>query len=512
LGVAGAVGLLAALHVPWYHVPRNAALGPATVTATQAFSAVGVALGLAALLALGAAAAPGRRAAAAQLGLGLLAAALVARRLVDLPDVPPEAPGAYVRADGARWGAFAALACALLIAAGGALDLRRARPPAAALLARAAALGDAWRIAWTTRVAVFVVGVLGALAFAPPSDVTVNAVQRPFGALGNLLVTPAANWDAAIYLTVAEHGYTSEYDTVAFPLYPLAMRALGFLIDSPLVAGIAISVAALTVALHLLGRLVALELGERYARPAMLVLALFPMSFFLSAVYTESLFLALSIGCVYAARRERWVWAGVLGALAAATRNTGVLLVVPLAIMWLESGRDRRALLGVGLVPLGLLAYLAYMATWGDGDPLRPLHATHEFWDRDFELLGGVWDGVGAAIDDAGELEAGAVRPMRNLVDLGFLAYVLVAAVGAVRRLPRAWSAYALAALVVVLSAPFEGEPLASLPRYAMAIFPLQVWLAVWAVDRDRLAPLLLASATLLGFFTAEFAAFRWVA
>ena len=60
------------------------------------------------------------------------------------------------------------------------------------------------------------------------------------------------------------------------------------------------------------------------------------MSFFFSAVYTESLFLALSAGCFYLARRERWVWAGVLGGLAAATRSIGVLLVVPLAVLYLQ--------------------------------------------------------------------------------------------------------------------------------------------------------------------------------
>jgi hypothetical protein len=509
VGSAGALALLVSLHLPWYDVSRPPGLGPGTVTGTQALTGTGIAIAAAALAGLAASLAQGRRGAAVQLAAGLLAAALVGHKLTSLPYVPPESFPAgvplYVRAEAARWGAYVALASALLLAASGGLGLRAGRP-AAAWAARAAELRTAWTIAWTTRALVLVTGVLGALSYGPAGPL--SALQRPFGEPGNLLVAPTASWDAGIYLHVAEHGYTSDYFTVGFPLYPLTIRGLSFVIDSPLVAGVAISVLALVAALHLLGRLVALELGERYARPAMLVLALFPMSFFLSAVYTESLFLALSIGCLYAARRHRWAWAGALGGLAAATRNTGVLLALPLAILWWEGDRDRRGLLAVGLVPLGLLAYLAYMGTWGEGDPLRPFHATHTFWNRDFEVLGGVWDGVGAVLD-VRRLDAGA---MHNLVDLGFLAYALVAAAGAVRRLPRAWWAYALASLVVVLSAPYDGEPLASLPRYVMAIFPLQVWLAVWAVDRDRLQPVLIGSAALLGVFSAEFAALRWVA
>ncbi len=71
-----------------------------------------------------------------------------------------------------------------------------------------------------------------------------------------------------------------------------------------------------------------------------MLVAFFPMAFFFSAVYSESLFLALSVGCIWQARTGRWAWAGVLGGLAAAERNSGVMLVVPVVLLFLYGPRE----------------------------------------------------------------------------------------------------------------------------------------------------------------------------
>ena len=75
---------------------------------------------------------------------------------------------------------------------------------------------------------------------------------------------------------------------------------------------------------------------EDAARRTVVLIAFFPAAVFFSAAYTESLFLALSVGVLLAARRERWALAGALGALAAATRSMGVLLIVPALLMYLS--------------------------------------------------------------------------------------------------------------------------------------------------------------------------------
>ena len=99
--------------------------------------------------------------------------------------------------------------------------------------------------------------------------------------------------------------------------------------------GTLISMIATGVALHLLYRLARLDLAPAQARATVMLVALFPAALFLSAVYTEALFLMLSVGAIYAARTERWAWAGILGGLAAGTRSGGILLLVALAWLYL---------------------------------------------------------------------------------------------------------------------------------------------------------------------------------
>ena len=56
------------------------------------------------------------------------------------------------------------------------------------------------------------------------------------------------------------------------------------------------------------------------------------------------------------------------------------------------------------------------------------------------------------------------------------------------RRLPLAYGAYVLAALALPLSYPVSAQPLMSLPRFLLVLFPLGIWLAAWLVERPRLA------------------------
>src|SRR5205807_1305688 len=148
--------------------------------------------------------------------------------------------------------------------------------------------------------------------------------------------------------------------------------------------GVLISLATFGVALVLLYRLATLELGEQLAPVTVMLIAFCPVAYIFSAVYSESLFLALSVGCIWQARRGRWAWAGLLGGLAAAERNSGVMLIVPLVLLFLYGPRGDavpvvrssvRSWIGrllptyritpqLGwtlLVPLGLAAYVVWL-------------------------------------------------------------------------------------------------------------------------------------------------------
>src|SRR5256885_16762208 len=199
-------------------------------------------------------------------------------------------------------------------------------------------------------------GGVAALGFGPAAPLpTPPHTTRGFGWLGDLLAAPAARWDASWYLVIAKYGYRPDLGAFTspraafFPAYPLGLRSLASFGVPPVLAGTLLSLAALALALYGLHRLTTLEFarigalarssGRRLAparvggraepaevaRLAVLVTAFAPMAFYLSAVYSESLYLALSVGCFWAARHGRFAIVGALGAIAAATRSAGVL-------------------------------------------------------------------------------------------------------------------------------------------------------------------------------------------
>jgi hypothetical protein len=347
------------------------------------------------------------------------------------------------------------------------------------------------------------------------------------GGVGNLLAAGALRWDAIHYLQIAAHGYTAPGDTVFFPLYPALMWALGPLLGGPVFAGMAVSLVCFALALWLLHALTALELGPRAARATVGLLAFAPLAFFFSADYTESLFLALSVGCLYAARRERWRLAVGLGAAAALTRVPGVLLTIPLLILAAEqTPRARRRLAAIGLVPAALACFLAYLGVRGFGvlaPYMNQLGAEHAHLDTG--PIGALLMAVQAAAGGLRLLISGVERIYQPSI-LGALSIgaesvvllaVLIADVLALRlvwrRLPRAYAAYTVALLALCVWSPTDGQPLASLDRYTLAIFPIWMVVGAWLAERERLRILVCAlGAVLLAFFTYQFATWAFVA
>jgi len=148
--------------------------------------------------------------------------------------------------------------------------------------------------------------------------------------------------------------------------------------------GVLISLLALPFAFYFVYRVAEDGWGVRAAQGAVLGLAFFPTSFYLNAAYTESLFLALSAGALWAVRvRKSLLLACLLAGLACATRNVGVFLIVPLGWEWfvgIRYYRWRGAYLA--LIPSGLLAYMAYL-WWRFGEPLL-FYTEQAKWDRGF--------------------------------------------------------------------------------------------------------------------------------
>jgi Mannosyltransferase (PIG-V) len=383
-----------------------------------------------------------------------------------------------------------------------------------------------------------IVFAVGAIAYgiwgvhaSYPGDHTAGPLGEWFGAT-------AYRWDSNWYTQIAEHGYGSS-NVAFFPLYPLLMATVGWPVGSPALGGLLVSAAATFAALSLLYRLTRIELGAAAARRVVWIMALFPTAVFLPAVMTEALFLALSVGAFYSARTGRWGWAVGLAAAAALTRNTGVLLVVPIALLYLYGPRADRAAgaparplpkprFAIGreaalvfLIPAALGAFLLF--AWIEfGDPLATWHAQGVEWDREFRgPLGAVppaaadaWNGLTHLTGGlSGVLSYGdpAHAAFRSIREIGWFVFAVVGLVGVLRWLPPAYGAYAGLAMLVPLSTPAPDDPLASFSRYLLVLFPLHMFLAAWTSTRLRLACVLIPSAGLLILYTVELANGRWV-
>lgn len=179
-------------------------------------------------------------------------------------------------------------------------------------------------------------------------------VPPELGGWAGIVVEPLRLWDGLWYTLIAEQGYDGapggfEGAPLAypafFPLFPWLMRLGSDLFGvATETAGWVIANAGFLAALVVLYRLVALDFDRTVARRTVVALAVFPTSFFFSAVYTESLFLLLAVGALYAARRGVWFTAGALGLLAALTRSQGVFLLLPFAVLlWQQFGPALRS-------------------------------------------------------------------------------------------------------------------------------------------------------------------------
>jgi len=333
------------------------------------------------------------------------------------------------------------------------------------------------------------------------------------------LFTAWERQDALWFLRIATHGYRLHDGSAAFfPLYPMAIRAVSFVLGNhPLAGAIVVSNAAFLGGLVVLYFLTSSELSEDAARKTVLYLAVFPTSFFFLAPYSESLFLLLTVTSFWAARRGKWPLAGVAGALAALTRNLGLLLLPALALEALHQWRGRRAdagpsgardrgralawsLLWSGFVGVGTAAYLAYWQ-WFAGDWLRPV-TNQGLWQRASSLP---WNTLGQATRDAYEY-VGAYAGGYHELDWVIVVPALLVAGYALARFRPAYGFYAWASILVPLCFPFSGRPLLSVPRFLVVLFPIFWGLAVLAERKWVPHHLIVAvGAAGLGLFTVLF-------
>lgn len=336
---------------------------------------------------------------------------------------------------------------------------------------------------------------------------------------------PAWNrWDTVWYTDIAQRGYdwTKTVGTgpaAFFPLFPLLIH-LGMLVThrSALTVALALSNGCFLAALVYLFRLANWETNREVAARTVLYIALFPTALFFFAGYTESLFLLLTVASFYHLRRRDWLLAGLFGGLASATRVTGVLLLLPLLY---EYARDRNfslrsmlapGLLGVILVPCGLLAFMAYLqVTLGDAMAFDHYQAA---WQKIFTLR--LWAGFLESFRQMLIVQPQAsFFQAHNVINVTLGGLFLVWTGFAARRLPAAYTIYLVAFWLVTLTNPAMAGgypvPLISLSRYVLTLFPIFIYLALLGRGRSFHDAYLVLSTGMLAVLTLQFINGGWV-
>ena len=183
-------------------------------------------------------------------------------------------------------------------------------------------------------------------------------------------------WDWLRYVSIAEHGYTLNARHGAsiafFPGYPILLYAVHLVFRSWVYSGLLISFVTGAIACMALVRIIAMEAeaaglskdGVRAAaRDGALLFVFAPAAVFMAAGYTESPFLACALWAWVAARREKWLIAGVLLAIGSAIHINGLFIMVAVAVLFLQTRpRGLRGWLRGWPIALPVVPVFAFMA------------------------------------------------------------------------------------------------------------------------------------------------------
>ena len=330
-----------------------------------------------------------------------------------------------------------------------------------------------WQIALalTGALRVFYSAVAAAsLPFLHPDPVLIHSNQltenlpAPYG-LHYALLGIWERFDTLWYLRIAKRGYDLPMAVIFYPLYPAAIRLVSGLLP-PMAAALLVSTVAAFFSFWGLLRLAG-ESSEVGKFRTLLLFCAWPTSFVLFAGYADSLTIALAVWAVIFGREARWEAAAICGLLAGAARPSGVLVLIPLAIMALRS-RQARSLV-VALTPLGMLGYWGWLR-WSGRTSVVDAYRLYQGM-----TMVPPWTGLADALQLI-------VTKHDALLAIKLGLVVLVAAVSL--RPPRAEArtqlriedrAFALAVILQMLM--YTGRPLLGAARYMLMVYPaFLVW------------------------------------
>jgi hypothetical protein len=313
-----------------------------------------------------------------------------------------------------------------------------------------------------------------------PEQFTVFGTTSPFW-------DTFARYDTGYFQDIAWGGYApapgGRSNIAYFPVYPLLIRWIGELFGHHhaiyYLTAVGIAWVSFVLAMVVLYYLARLDLPEEPSQRAVLLMTIFPFSFFYGVAYSEATFILFTLLAFYLFRTKRFVLGGICGGIATATRVPGILIWPALAwIAWRTAAPSReervRALAGLVLVSSGFLAYSAYIYSL-TGNPLE-WAATLQRW--------GYYPGGSPWMAPVKLVRMLATHPYQYLAGDRMAPYdMLYGLTGIlfVLSIPFVWIRFGAGYgvfMLLNLYLPFSSGVFEGIGRYCSVLFPAFIWFA----------------------------------
>ena len=311
-----------------------------------------------------------------------------------------------------------------------------------------------------------------------------------------------ANW----YLAVAEYGYGATTGDDHFPpIFPLLIRLLKPLFGSAFLAGLFIAHLCTLYAIKLLYDLF-IEWGEnQIGLQATVLFLLYPTSFFLFSAYSESVFLVTALLSLRSMKNRSWAWAGFWIFCAILTRLQGAALLAPmLYLLWQDQPFLRKPAHWFGLIipALGGLFYL-YLRSRQIATAVIPF--SEEDWHAHLVLP---WETYLYAVRT---LFSGSFTFI-DLLNWVVTTLFLILLIYGWRKIPVEYGLYTAFSLLIMLIRIVETQPLISMSRYSLALFPIFFILALISENALIRRVIIYIFIPLNLYLSAQFFVWGWVA
>lgn len=302
-----------------------------------------------------------------------------------------------------------------------------------------------------------------------------------------------ARCDSPRYLHIAENGYlaTGEYNDIIniafYPLYPLLIYLFHFIFGNYFYSAIFVSFISLVVACFYFYKLLLLDYDTETSQRTVKYFLIYPFSIFLSAVYTESTFMALSLMCIYYMRKKNWPACGLFGLLAAFCRTQGILLLIPVVYeivldLWKNRKWDFKYLFAF-TIPMGYGAYLALNKII-TGDWFKFMEYQAYYWRHEFTWF---HNSLKETLDYI--LMGDTMRNMVNWIPQFLMFFIsIILLIVFVNKIRTSYILYAFSFIIISYSTTL----LLSGPRYLIGAFPLFISMGLLGKNKtiDRLLTL----------------------